>query len=147
MEAPSAGLKHEELTGKIIEVFYAVYNEVGFGFLESVYQKSMLIALRDAGLKAEPNVPITVWFRGQVVGEFFADIVVEDLVILELKSVRAIEPAHESQTLNYLRATQMEIGLLLNFGPKPEFRRLAFDNSRKKSRGSPLAPGSDSLPH
>src|SRR5947209_6235126 len=98
------GMLHGDLTGKVLEIFYSVYNELGYGFLESVYRDAMLVALREAGFRAEKEVPIGVWFRGNLVGSFFADIVVEDLVILELKSARAIDPAHEAQTLNYLRA-------------------------------------------
>ena len=146
MEAPRIGLKHEALTSRIIEIFFDVYNEVRYGFLESVYRNSMIIALRAAGLKAEAEVPITVWFRGQVVGSFFADILVEDLVILELKSARSLDPNHEAQTINYLRATQIEVALLLNFGPKPEFKRLAFDNHRKKSHRAATEPSPVPLP-
>jgi GxxExxY protein len=132
MLPPQLGMLHGDLTGKVLEIFYGVYNELGYGFLESVYRDAMLVALREAGFRAEKEVRIDVWFRGSLVGSFVADIIVEDLVILELKSARAIDPAHEAQTLNYLRATHVEVALILNFGAKPEFRRLAFDNSRKK---------------
>lgn len=125
-------LKHRELTDKIIGTFYEVYNELGFGFLESVYENVLLIALIAKGLKVEQQVPIPVWFRGQKVGDFFADLIVEDFVLLELKAVREIDEAHKAQLLNYLRATEIEVGLLLNFGHRPEFKRLAFDNQRKK---------------
>ncbi|HZN33317.1 MAG TPA: GxxExxY protein [Pirellulaceae bacterium] len=125
-------MKHEELTGKIIEVFYEVYNELGHGFLESVYENAMRIALTQAGLAVAEKQPIAVWFRGVVVGTFEPDITVQCLVILELKSGRALDSAHESQLLNYLRATEVEVGLLFNFGPKPEFKRMVFDNSRKR---------------
>jgi GxxExxY protein len=91
----------------------------------------MLIALREAGLKAETQVPIAVYFRGNRVGDFRADLMVENAVLLELKAARALDSSHEAQLLNYLRATQIEVGLLLNFGVKPEFKRLAFDNERK----------------
>jgi GxxExxY protein len=127
-----SAMKHAELTEKIIGVFYEVYNEVGHGFLESVCEGAMMIALEQAGLRAERQVPISIWFRGQNIGVFFADIVVEGLVILELKCARNIDPAHEAQLLNYLRATTVEVGLLLNFGLRPEFKRLIFDNDRKK---------------
>ena len=126
-------LKHRELTEKIIGVFYDVYNEFGFGFLESCCQQAMMIALTQAGLRVEPEVPVPVWFRGQQVGLFYADLLVEGLVLIELESVRTIEPAHEAQLLHYLRATLLEVGLLLNFGHKPEFKRLAYDNARKRS--------------
>jgi len=124
-------MKYREITEKIIGVFYEVYNELGQGFLESVYEQSMAIALCDAGLQVGRQTPITVNFRGHVVGEFRADIVVNNQVIVELKAARAIERAYEAQLMNYLRATNMEIGLLMNFGPKPEFKRFIFDNERK----------------
>jgi GxxExxY protein len=129
--------KHGELTERIIGVFYDVYSELGHGFLESVYEKAMLIALREAGIEVQYKHPIEVSFRGQSVGIFEADLLVEGVVLLELKSARVIDPAYEAQLLNYLRATKVEVGLVLNFGPKPEFRRLAYDNSRKQLRGTP----------
>lgn len=132
-EASDDGYRHEELTSKIIGGFYEVYNELGCGFLESVYEQAMAIALRSHGLAVQPQAPITVSFRGEIVGEFFADLLVNDAVIVELKAARAIEPIFEAQLLNYLRTTQIEIGLLMNFGPKPEFKRLAFNNARKKN--------------
>jgi len=125
-------LKHSELTDKIIGIFYEVYNELGFGFLESVYENSLFIALRAKGFKVEQQVSIPVWFRGQRVGDFVTDLLVEDKVILELKAVRAFDESHNAQLLNYLRATEIEVGLLLNFGQSAEFKRLAFDNHRKK---------------
>ena len=131
------GLRHEDLTRRVIGVFYDVYNDLGHGFLESVYENAMLIALRAAGLRAQQRQPIPVWFRGQQVGDFRGDLVVSDAVIVELKAARAIEPVHEAQLLNYLRATPIEVGLLLNFGPKPEFKRLLFDNERKAIRVHP----------
>ncbi|MGH9602131.1 MAG: GxxExxY protein, partial [Terriglobales bacterium] len=134
-EATEKGeLKHRELTEKIIGVFYDVYNELGHGFLESVYQSAMEIALRDAGLRVEREVAIPVWFRSTDVGNFKADLLVEGCVLLELKTAQAIDRAHEAQIMNYLRATEIEVGLLFNFGPKPQFRRLVFENERKKIR-------------
>lgn len=130
-------LKHAELTEKIIGIFFDVYNELGHGFLESVYQNALCIALRGASLKAQCQLPIEVWFRGHQIGDFKADIVVHDKVLLELKAARNIDVAHEKQLLNYLRATRIEVGLLLNFGMKPEFRRLVFENERKEIRGDP----------
>ncbi len=129
--------KHYDLTGQILSVFYAVYNELGHGFLESVYEEAMAIGLRDAGLKVERHVPLPVWFRNQKVGDFRADILVEDVVLLELKCVRVFETVHEAQLLNYLKATTVEIGLLFNFGPFPQFRRLVFANERKRIRANP----------
>ena len=130
-------LQHRDLTDKIIGLFYDVYNELGHGFLESVYEHSLLIALSSAGTRVECQVPICVWFRGHLVGEFRADLVVEKKVLLELKAVRTIDEAHEKQLLNYLRATEIEVGLLLNFGVKPQFRRLVYENERKKIRVDP----------
>ena len=126
--------KHGDLTEKVIGVFFDVYNELGFGFLESVYHRALLIAIAEAGLKAETSVALPVFFRGHVVGEFVADILVESVVILELKAADALVSPHDSQLLNYLKATDCEVGLLLNFGPKPKFKRLAFANERKRAR-------------
>ena len=124
-------MKHEALTQQLIGVFYDVYNELGHGFLESVYQKSYALALREAGLPFEEQFPVRVTFRGMEVGEFRADIVVASKVIVELKAIQALESAHDRQLTNYLRATSFEVGLLFNFGPKAQFRRLIFDNTRK----------------
>jgi GxxExxY protein len=130
-------LKHSDLTEKIIGVFYAVYNELGHGFLESVYEESFVIAAGEAGLGVARQVPVPVWFRGRQVGDSRVDVLVEDRVLLEIKCVRVLEPVHEAQLLHYLRSTEVEVGLLLNFGPKAQFRRLLFDNERKRIRGNP----------
>ncbi|MGE5612185.1 MAG: GxxExxY protein [Bacillota bacterium] len=130
----SVGFKHGELTEQIIAVFFEVYNELGHGFLESVYEEAMIIALRERGFRVDQQVVIPVWFRGGQIGEFRADLVVEGLVVLELKAVRALDPAHDAQLLNELRATDKEVGLLFNFRVKPEFKRMAFDNTRKGPR-------------
>ena len=127
-------LRHGLLTKKIIGVFYEVYNELGHGFLESVYQRSLVLALEAVGLTARSKIPIPVWFHGHEVGHFEADILVENCVLLELKAARALHPSHRAQLLNYLRATEIEVGLILNFGEKPEFKRLIFDNLAKKGR-------------
>ena len=124
-------LKYAELTDKIIGVFYSVYRELGFGFLESVYKNAMVLALREAGLNAEAECAITVRFRGQQVGTFRCDLVVEKLVLLELKTGDALDKSHEAQVINYLRSTDLEVGLLFNFGPQPSFRRLIFENNKK----------------
>jgi GxxExxY protein len=137
MESASAVLKYTHVTEKIIGIFYDVYNELGYGFLESVYEESLVIALLQAGLMVNRQVPVTVWFRNQKVGEFRADITVEECVLLELKCAKNLDPAHEAQILHYLKSTDIEIGLLLNFGLKPQFRRLLFDNERKKIRENP----------
>ena len=130
-------LKHSDLTEKIIGVFYDVYNELGYGFLESTYAAAMIVALEQCSLAVARQVAVPVWFRGRKIGPYFADLIVERCVLLELKAARCIEPAHEAQLLHYLRATEIEIGLLLNFGLHPQFRRLIFDNERKKIRGNP----------
>ena len=137
MERVRPGLKHEQLTEKVIGIFYDVYNELGYGFLESVYEESMVIALREAGLLVDRQVPVPVWFRDHRVGEFRADLLVDKIVLLELKCARLLEPAHEAQLLHYLKSTAIEIGLLLNFGSRPQFRRFLFDNERKKIRVNP----------
>jgi GxxExxY protein len=125
-------LKHHELTEKIIAAFYHVYNALGYGFLESVYQKAMLIELQKQNLAVQPHLAVCVYYEGQSVGEFFPDLVVEDLVIVELKGVKVLATEHEAQLLNYLNATRFEVGLLLNFGPKPQIKRKIFDNQMKK---------------
>lgn len=129
----SEALKHSDLTDKIIGVFYDFYSELGHGFLESVYENALLIALNEKGLKVEQQVPIPVWFRNIKVGDFVADLVVERIILIELKAVKSIVDAHYAQLLNYLRATEIEVGLLLNFGQRPEFKRRILDNLRKKS--------------
>ena len=128
------GFKHGAITQKIIGVFYEVYNELGHGFLESVYHRSLVLALQSVGLNVSSRVDIPVWFRGSEVGHFQADILVEHCVLLELKAARTLESAHRAQLLNYLRATEIEVGLLLNFGEKAEVKRLIFDNSKKEGR-------------
>jgi GxxExxY protein len=110
-------MKYKDLTEKIIGCAYRVYNTMGFGFLESVYEKCLLIELKKAGLRAQAQQPIKVFYDGQIVGEFIADIV-EDIIILELKSVRRVVTAHEIQLVNYLTATQKDVGLIINFGER-----------------------------
>ena len=127
------GLKHSTLTESIIGTFVEVYNELGHGFLESVYENSLAIALREKGFEVYQQIAIPVRFRGKLVGDFVADMIVNQFVLLELKSARAIDAAHIAQLLNYLKATEIEVGLLLNFGHKPEFKRLAFENRRKQT--------------
>jgi GxxExxY protein len=126
--------RHSELTQAIIGVFYDVYNELGHGFIESVYENALALALRKKGFEVHQQIAIPVWFRGDKVGDFEADLMVSKLVLLELKVARTIEQAHISQLLNYLKATPIEVGLLLNFGPRPEFKRLALGNDRKISK-------------
>lgn len=136
----TAAFKHRDLTDRIIGVFYAVYNELGSGFLESVYEHSMAVALAQAGIASIRQYPLQVHFRGQIVGEFRVDIIVENAVIVELKSARTICREHEAQVLNYLRASTMEVALILNFGPRPELRRLAYENTRKCTRALASRP-------
>ena len=137
MKENNSELKHRALTQKIIGVFYEVYNELGHGFLESVYEKAFEIALTSSGLPVLTQIEVPVWFRGKKVGDFSADMLVDKSVLLELKAGRALDRAHEAQLLNYLRATQIEVGMLFNFGLKPEFKRMAFDNSRKQRGAHP----------
>ena len=131
------GLKHSELTEKIIGIFYNVYNDLGHGFLESTYAQALVVGFEESDLTAVREVPVPVWFHGRKVGQYYADLIVEDVVLLELKAARTLESAHEAQLLHYVRATEIEVGLLLNFGLRPQFRRLLFDNARKKIRGNP----------
>ncbi|MFZ5856335.1 MAG: GxxExxY protein [Chloroflexota bacterium] len=125
--------KHSELSERIIKVFYEVHNELGFGFSEKVYQKAYAIALRQDGMKVDEQVSIKVYFRGQLVGEFFADMVVNDLILLELKAAEIIIDEFEAQLLNYLKSTEIEVGYVLNFGKSATFKRKVFDNERKHS--------------
>jgi GxxExxY protein len=124
-------LKHQELTGRIIRVFLDVYNELGDGFLESVYVEALAMALGQAGLSYERELPLAVGFRGNVIGHFRADLVVGGKVLIETKACPRLHQTHCAQVLNYLRATVLEVGLLLNFGPRPSIKRFVFDNSRK----------------
>lgn len=118
-------MKHEELTREILGACFEVINELGAGFVESVYENALIIALRAKGLHAEKQQPLMVEFRGQVVGEFYADVLVEDKVIVELKAVKALLPEHQAQVINYLKATGKDVGLLVNFGSqKLEYKRL-----------------------
>lgn len=127
-------LLHEDLTSLILKTFYEVYNELGYGFLEKVYQNALLIELRKNGLEATPNKKIKVYYKGENVGDNYADIIVNDTIILELKAANYIVEEFENQLLNYLKGTDCEIGLLLNFGKKPEFRRKIYENKRKNRK-------------
>ncbi|MEA4937947.1 MAG: GxxExxY protein [Paludibacter sp.] len=121
----------EELTDRIIGAFYKVYNELGFGFLENVYQNALYLELTNEGFSVEAQKPIDVYYQNRVVGKYKADLVVNEDIILELKAVDYLVKEHELQLINYLKATEIEIGLLLNFGAKPEIRRKIFTNDRK----------------
>ncbi len=126
----SLDLRHSKITEPIIGAFYEVYNELGHGFLESVYREAMVIAPRERGLQVEREKTVTVRFRNETVGVFRADLIVSSLVIVELKCARALDSSHEAQLLNYLKATDFEVGLLLNFGVRPTFRRLVLETAR-----------------
>lgn len=130
--AGQPGYKYSDLTEQIISAYYEVYGELGGGFLESVYEEAMAVVLKSRGISFQKQVAIPVWFRGEKIGFYEADLVVNGCVLVELKACKALDAAHQAQLLHYLRATDIEIGLLLNFGPRPQVRRLAFDNQRKK---------------
>ena len=124
-------IKYKELTEKIIKVFYKVYNRLGYGFLEKIYENGMMIELKKEDLSAVAQFPIKVHYDDEIIGEYFADILVDNKVIVEIKASRSLAPENEAQLLNYLKATDIEVGLLLNFGPKPEIKRKVFDNNKK----------------
>lgn len=123
--------KHSPLTEKIIKAFYNVYNILGYGFLEKVYENALMIELHKMGLDAKAQFPIKVYYEHELVGEYFSDIVVENSVIVELKAKKILIDKDEAQLLNYLKATEFEVGLLFNFGPEPEIKRKAYDNELK----------------
>jgi GxxExxY protein len=125
--------KHADLTRKVIGAFYKVYNTLGYGFSEKVYENALALELRKLGLRVESQQPITVYYDHEVIGQFLAAIVVNETIILELKAVHELVAEHEAQLLNYLKATLTEVGLLLNFGPTPEVKRKVYDNQRKGS--------------
>ncbi|HRE63738.1 MAG TPA: GxxExxY protein [Ferruginibacter sp.] len=124
-------MKHEEITEKIIQAFYKVYNTLGYGFLERVYLNAMYIELTAMGLKTEKEKRILVYYFGNVVGDYNADLIVEAVVAAELKAIEILVQANEHQLINYLKATNIEVGLLLNFGRKPQIKRKIFDNDKK----------------
>jgi GxxExxY protein len=138
-------LLHADVTDRVLKVFFEVYNELGGGFLESVYHKAFAMALRQAGLAISVQVAVPVFFRGSNVGDFVADITVNGCVLLELKAVSALDKVHEGQILNCLRATDFELGLLLNFGPRPQFKRIVLENRNKKIRVHPRSSAVESL--
>jgi len=125
--------RHADLTRRIIGAFYQTYNRLGYGFSERVYENALALELQKLGLRAEQQKPIKVYYGDAVVGEYFADIVVNGKVIVELKAARRLLKEHEAQLLNYLKATTIEVGLLLNYGPQAECRRKVYDNDRKGS--------------
>ncbi|MFM9907818.1 MAG: GxxExxY protein [Chitinophagaceae bacterium] len=127
-------LLHKDVTDKILRAFYNVYTILGYGFLEKVYENALLIELPKQGLNAVKQVPIKVYYDAYQVGDYYADLVVNNIIIIELKAAEAIIDEHEHQLLNYLKATDKEVGLLLNFGKKPEFKRKIFENKYKELR-------------
>lgn len=131
MNADFQDYKYKELTQKIILIFYRVYNKLGYGFLENVYENAMMIEFRRESIPAVAQSPIKVLYNNEIIGEYYADLLVDNKVIVEIKAVRRLADEHEAQVLNYLKATDIEVGLLLNFGPKPDIKRKAFDNLRK----------------
>ncbi|MBK6620249.1 MAG: GxxExxY protein [Saprospirales bacterium] len=124
---------HSEITGLVLKAFFKVYNQLGYGFLEKVYENAMMIELRKMGLKCTQQTSIQVYYETEKVGSYLADIIVKDCVILELKAAENIAPEHEAQLVNYLRATDLEVGLLLNFGKSPNIPEKYFTNKFKKS--------------
>jgi GxxExxY protein len=125
--------KHSELTGKILGAFFQLHKELGFGFSEKVYESALEVLLPELGMIVERQRDICVYYHGKVVGEYKADMIVNGRVLLEIKSVEKLIDAHDAQLLNYLKATDLEVGLLLNFGRQAEFRRKIYDNPRKGS--------------
>jgi GxxExxY protein len=124
-------LLHQELSDKILRAFFNVYNTLGYGFLEKVYENALFIELKSLNIYCERQKPIEVYFKSEKVGDYYADIVVENKIILELKAAESLVPEHEAQLLNYLKATEIEVGFLLNFGKKPEFKRMILENKLK----------------
>lgn len=120
--------KHSELTEKIIKAFYKVYNTLGYGFLEKVYENALFIELESVGLNVKKQEPIKVYYEEKEVGVYFSDLIVEDIIIIELKAGESLSEEHESQLINYLKATDLEVGLLVNFGKKPEVKRKVYSN-------------------
>ncbi|MGD8371752.1 MAG: GxxExxY protein [Syntrophobacterales bacterium] len=123
--------KHKALTERIIKIYYRVYNNLGYGFLEKIYENAMMIEFEKEGIPAIAQSAIEVVYEDKIIGEYFADIFVDKRVIVEIKAARRLAPENEAQLLNYLKATDIEVGLLLNFGPTPTIKRKVFDNSRK----------------
>jgi GxxExxY protein len=140
MEKQDSKLLYSEVTEKVLGVYYDIYNEIGHGLLESVYNNCMYLALTKAGLSVRREVPVPVYFRGEDVGQFKADLMVNGCVLIELKAVQSLDRSHEAQVMNYFRATELEVGLLLNFGSsRPQFKRIVFENANKKIRVHPRA--------
>ena len=124
--------KHSDITELVIKAFYNVYNKLGYGFLEKVYEKALVIECKKLGLNCLSQCPIEVFYDNEVVGSYIADMIVNQFVIVEIKAASAIAAEHEIQLINYLKATEIEVGLLLNFGKKPEFKRKVFSSEYKE---------------
>ncbi len=133
METKNLEAKHKDLTDQIINAFFQVYNTLGYGFPEKIYENAMVIELRKRGMLVEQQPKIKVYYEGELVGEFEADLIVVNAVIVELKAVDQLHPKFEAQLLGYLKSTIYEVGLLLNFGPRPHISRKVYDNERKGS--------------
>ncbi len=134
-------LKHGEITEQILQSFYKVYHVLGHGFLEKVYENSLAVELRERGLSVQQQAPIRVLYKGRPVGEYFADLLVEETVIVEIKAAQALTNEHFAQLINYLKATGIEVGLLLNFGPRPEVRSKVFETAKEKESGEEARRG------
>lgn len=126
-------IQDKEVSDKILSAFFAVYNGLGYGYLEKVYENAMVYAMRQRGLKVEQQRRISVYFDGVMVGDYFADILVENRIIVELKAAESIAESHIAQLMNYLKATPCEVGFVLNFGPEASFKRLLFSNFKKRN--------------
>lgn len=125
-------MQHKEITAEIINSFYKVYNTLGYGFLEKVYENALSIELKKKGLNCKRQKPITVFYEDEIVGEYFADLIINDEIIIELKACETLIEEHEIQVVNYLKATKIEVALLLNFGKTPEIKRKIYSNEFKK---------------
>jgi GxxExxY protein len=136
MKADKPELIEANITERVIGAFYTVYRELGPGFLESVYENSLFLALQETGITVIQQAPLQVVFHGHVVGEFRADLLVDDRLIIEIKAIAKLAPSHEAQLINYLEATGVRVGLLMNFGPVPEFKRRVFDLASHYPRSS-----------
>ena len=128
-------LLHKEITSAIISAFYTVYNTLGYGFLEKVYENALVLELEKRGLKVQTQYPIEVYYEGKIVGKYFADLLVSDIVIVELKAAEKLIAAHETQLINYLKATDIEVGLLLNFGKEAKYKRRVFSKQNNNEKG------------
>ncbi|WP_278034342.1 GxxExxY protein [Flavobacterium nitratireducens] len=126
-------LLHKKITDDILKVYFDIYNHLGYGFLEKVYQNAMYFELQKKGYKVEAQKSIKVYLKGQLIGEYYADLLIEDRIIIELKACELLMSVHVAQLMNYLKATKVEVGLLLNFGEEPEFKRIIYTNDRKKN--------------